>query len=80
VTAFVNNDGRSDMLIITSKTRRNLGVAGLGFGRSTIETNLKKEWGDSSLTEEQIDKCRYLERKTELREGFMPTGVIDRVR
>jgi hypothetical protein len=68
------------MLIITSKKRNTLNPHRLGKGRAEIETNLKKEWGSASLNDEQIDKCKYLERKTGLKEGFMDTGVIDRVR
>jgi hypothetical protein len=68
------------MLIKTSRKGNTLGGHRLGKCRSDIEQNLKKEWGTSSLTDEQIDKCRYLEKKTELKEGFMDTGVINRVR
>jgi hypothetical protein len=68
------------MVIITSRKGNTVGTHRLGRGRAEIETNLKKEWGVASLSEEQIDKCRYLERKTELKDGFMPTGVIDRVK
>ncbi len=66
------------MLIKTSRNK--LGLHRLGRGRAEIESNLRKEWGSASLTAEQIDKCKYLERKTDLRNGFFDTGVIDRVK
>ena len=37
---------------------------GLGRSRSEIEANLVKEWGHASLTEEQIDKSRFVEKTT----------------
>ncbi len=64
------------MLIITSKNKHRH----MGSTRSQIETNLKKDWGSSSLTEEQIDKCKYLEKKIGLTKGMIDTGVIDRVK
>lgn len=64
------------MLIITSKSR----LKTMGRTRSEIETNLKKEWGSSSLTGEQIDKCKYLENKIGLSKGMIDTGAIDRVK
>lgn len=52
----------------------------MGSTRSEIEKNLQKEWGSSSLTGEQIDKCAYLEKKIGLKQGMIDTGVIDRVK
>lgn len=55
-----------------------------GKCRSEIEKNLRKEGWGSSLTEEQIDKCAYLERKAKkehgLTESAMRTTNINRVR
>ena len=68
------------MLVITSKKGNTMGRHRLGRSRSEIETNLRKEWGSSGLTDEQIDKCRYLEKKTGLDKGFFDTGVIDRTK
>jgi len=45
------------LIIIKGKTR-------IGKSRSEIETNLRKEWGSSRLTPEQIDKCKFLEKRT----------------
>jgi hypothetical protein len=56
-----------------------MGAHRLGRCRSDIETNLRKEWGTSSLTDEQIDKCRYIERKLETNVGFVDTGMINAV-
>jgi len=54
-----------------------------GKCRSEIEKNLRKEGWGSSLTEEQIDKCAYLERKAKekygLTESSMRTKNIDKV-
>ncbi len=36
----------------------------LGKTRSELETNLRKEWGSSNLSMEQIDKCKFFEKKT----------------
>jgi len=32
-------------------------------GRSDYEKQLREEWGGGSMTEEQADKCEFLERK-----------------
>ena len=34
-----------------------------GKSRSEIETNLRKEGWGSSITSEEIDKCKFLEKK-----------------
>jgi hypothetical protein len=36
----------------------------MGKSRSETEANLHKEWGSASLTHEEIDKCRFIEKKT----------------
>lgn len=36
----------------------------LGRTRSEFETNLRKERGVSNLSVEEIDKCRFVEKKT----------------
>jgi hypothetical protein len=67
------------MLIITSRKGNTMGAHRLGRTRSEIETNLQKEWGTSALTEEQIDKCKFLEKKAEIKEGFIrDSKLIDR--
>lgn len=48
------------MLIIINGRGRNR----LGNTRSEIETNIRKEWGVSRLSPEQIDKCAFVEKKT----------------
>ena len=37
-------------------------MAIIGKTRSEQEKNLRKEWG-STLSDEQLDKCKYLEKK-----------------
>ncbi len=57
-----------------------MGPHRLGRVRSEIETNLHKEWGSASLNEEQIDKCKFLEKRAEMKEGFIRnTVLIDKV-
>lgn len=65
------------MLIITSKSRS------LGKTRSEQETNLQKD-GWYSLTGEQLDKCRHVEKKMRdrfgSRENFVNQSLISKVR
>lgn len=55
-----------------------------GRTRSKIEKQLEKEWGSTGLTEEQIDKCAYLERKVKEKHGadksFFKQHHIDKVK
>ena len=51
------------------------GKRGLGKTRSEIETNLRKEWGSSRLTPEQIDKCKFVEKRTEAK--WVDQEIID---
>lgn len=52
----------------------------LGKTRSEQEENLRKEWG-STMTDEQLDKCKFLERKRKDHDGstknFIPGHHID---
>ncbi len=54
-----------------------------GRSRSEQEENLRKE-GMASLTDEQLDKCKYLERKVEESVGAKKTYLkqynIDKVK
>jgi hypothetical protein len=50
----------SMLIIIKGKHR-------LGKTRSEIENNLHKEWGTAALSQEQIDKCKHVEKKTGLK-------------
>ncbi len=63
------------------KTSRKGNVTGgnhrLGRTRSEIETNLTKEWGGAALNEEQIDRCRYIEKTTGT--GWVDTQVIEQI-
>jgi len=55
-----------------------------GKTRSKLETELRKEGWGSSLTEEQIDKCAFLERKAKKvlggNFGMLKTLNIDKVK
>ncbi len=52
--------------------------------RSEIEKTLRKEGWGTSLSDEQIDKCSYLERKVKDKHGLDKTHIkstiIDRVK
>lgn len=55
----------------------------LGKTRSQQEENLRKEWG-RTITDEQLDKLKYLERKLREQTGqtknFITGNKIDEVR
>ena len=55
----------------------------LGKTRSAHEENLRKEWG-GTMTDEQLDKCKYLERRIKEETGsdrnFIKGQDIDRVK
>ena len=55
----------------------------MGNTRSEQEKNLRKEWG-STMTDEQLDKCRFIERKikegTGQKKNFIRSQDIDKVR
>jgi hypothetical protein len=68
------------MLVITTKKGNTLNSHRLGRVRSEIEANLQKEWGTSSWDEERVDKAKFIEKKTEMKEGFIPTKAVDRVK
>lgn len=61
-------------IIIKDRTAR------FGKTRSEQAENLKKEWGCGGLTDEQIDKCKHLEKKLGLKHGLLKQSVIDSVK
>ena len=54
-----------------------------GKTRSEQEINMRKEWG-KTISDEQLDKLKYLERKERERNGsgknFITGNIIDRVK
>jgi hypothetical protein len=42
----------------------------MGKTRSEIEENLFKEWGTRSMSEEKLDKLKWLEKKRKEKWGF----------
>lgn len=56
----------------------------MGKTRSEQETNIRKEGWGHTLTDEQLAKCKYLERlvreKTGLRKNFFKQHHIDEVK
>lgn len=51
----------------------------LGRRRSEQEVNLRKE-GMVTMTDEQLDKCKYLEKKTDLSRSFFGQNEIGQVK
>jgi len=55
----------------------------IGRTRSEQEENLRKE-GNRSMTDEQLDKCKYLERKAKeqlgSKENFFKPQEIDQIK
>lgn len=66
-------------IIIKNKDRHQK----FGKTRSEQEENMRKEWGQT-MTGEQLDKLKFLERKTKDRSGqtksFIPGHHIDEVK
>jgi len=66
-------------IIIKGKNRHQK----LGKTRSQQEENLRKEWG-FTMTDEQLDKCKYAERKLKEKTGqdklFIPGHLINEVK
>ena len=50
-----------------------------GRQRSEQERNLLKE-GMATMTEEQLDKCKYLEKKTGFARSFFDKSEIDKIK
>lgn len=50
-----------------------------GKKRSEQEMNLRRE-GMSTMTEEQLDKCKYLEKKSGANRSFFDQAAIDKVK
>ena len=46
-----------------------------GKSRSEIEKNMRKAGFGSSLTDEEIDKCEYLERKAREKHGLIESTM-----
>ncbi len=51
---------------------------GLGKSRSEIETNLHKEWGSAALSHEEIDKAKFVEKKTGRK--WIDKGIINEIK
>lgn len=49
-----------------------------GKHRSEQEQNLRED-GMSTMTDEQLDKCKYLEKKADFRRSFFDKSEIDKV-
>jgi hypothetical protein len=65
------------MLIKTSKTRT------LRFGRTRSEQceNLRKVYGGSGgMSDENLDKCKFVEKKLDIRQGFLSQSGVSQVK
>jgi len=49
-----------------------------GKTRSEQENNMRREWGCKTLTDEQLDKCKFLEKR--IGKVFFNQSQIGRVR
>jgi len=64
------------MLIKTSKTRHRIGRT-----RSEQAENLRRVYGTSGgISDENLDKLKHLEKKHDIRIGFVPAHIVERVR
>ena len=62
------------MLIINKNKSR------LGETRSEQAENLRKVYGGSGgISDENLDKLKHIEKKLEIRKGFIPQAEIDRL-
>lgn len=50
-----------------------------GKTRSEQEANLRKD-GMQTMTDSQLDRCKYLEKKTGFRRSFFDKSEIDKVK
>uniref|UniRef100_A0A6M3IRZ3 Uncharacterized protein n=1 Tax=viral metagenome TaxID=1070528 RepID=A0A6M3IRZ3_9ZZZZ len=50
-----------------------------GRHRSEQEANLRKD-GMATMTDEQLDKCRYMERKSGVQRSFFDKSEIDQIK
>lgn len=50
-----------------------------GKHRSEQEANLRKE-GMTTMTDSQLDKCMYIEKKTGYKRSFFDKSVIDKIK
>lgn len=55
-------------------------MSNFGRIRSEQEKNLRKEGWGKGLTDEQLDKCKYLEKKLGIKHGMLSQSQIDKVR
>ena len=55
----------------------------IGKTRSEQEENLRKEWG-STVTDEQLDKIKYIEKLVKEQKGsqdnFVPASVTEKIK
>lgn len=60
-------------IIIRDKAHR------FGKTRSEHEKNIRKEWKCKTLSDEQLDKCKYLEKKSNTSKSYFDQSQIGKV-
>ncbi len=45
--------------------------------RSGVEEALRKEWGTTGVTDEQLDRMKFLERKSGMNHSSVKAHVVD---
>jgi hypothetical protein len=61
-------------IIVKNKPHR------FGKTRSEHEKNIRREWGCKTLSDEALDKCKYLEKKSGVKKSFFDQSQIGKVR
>ena len=51
-----------------------------GRNRSEHECNIRREWGCKTLTDEQLDKCKFLEKKSDRSKSYFDQSQIGQVK
>jgi hypothetical protein len=47
--------------------------------RSGAEEAIRKEWGTQSMSDEKLDKLKWLEKKSEMNHSSIKQTVIDKI-
>lgn len=50
-----------------------------GKTRAEQESNLRKD-GFQGMSDENLDKCKWMEKKADIKQGFLRGGFLEKVR
>ena len=74
---YCQNNGENMNIIISGKSK-------IGISRSELEENVRKDGQTTGMTDEQLDKCKYIEKRLKdelgLRETLIDNHSIDGVK